>query len=181
MDRMTSIARTGIAATALVAGLAAVSTTPAPAQDMSRAIARLSTTDGKPAGEVEFTETPRGVLIEVLAAGLSPGEHAIHLHETGSCSPDFSAAGSHFAPEGNGHGYLTEDGPHAGDLPNIFVGVDNAVSAHFLNQRVTLGESGSGLLDADGTAVIVHANPDTYTSDAGAGDRVACGVVEPYI
>lgn len=159
----------------------AVSTGPSFAQETERATARLMTAQGEPAGEVSFTQTPNGVLIEVLVTGATPGEHAIHLHETGSCEPDFSAAGDHFNPSGKEHGFFNENGPHAGDLPNIFVGVDGAATAHMTNDRVSLGSDGNGLLDADGTAVIVHAQADTYAAEAGAGDRELCGVVEPYI
>ena len=35
-------------------------------------------------------------------------------------------------------------------------------------------------LTADGSAIIVHEKPDTYGEDAGAGGRVACGVIARY-
>lgn len=164
--------------------LAMAMATPTAAQDDQesiRAIARMATADGAPAGSVEATATPNGVLIEVLIFGLTPGEHAIHLHQTGSCSPDFEAAGDHFAPEGNAHGFLNPDGPHAGDLPNVFVDVEGTASAHFFNSRVMLDTGEARLMDEDGTAVIVHELPDLYGEDAGAGGRVACGVLEHRI
>ena len=45
--------------------------------------------------------------------------------------------------------------------------------------RITQMEEGaeSTLFDEDGSAVIVHVNPDTYQAEAGAGDRIACGVI----
>ena len=42
-----------------------------------------------------------------------------------------------------------------------------------VGQRATATMAGP-----DGSAFIVHAKPDTYGSEAGAGDRVACGVIE---
>ena len=33
------------------------------------------------------------------------------------------------------------------------------------------------VFDADGSAIIIHAKPDSYGEDAGAGDRVACGLI----
>ena len=51
-----------------------------------------------------------------------------------------------------------------------------------VNDRVTLvaGQPNS-LLDADGSAIIVHADPDDYRSQpaGNSGDRIACGVIEP--
>jgi Cu-Zn family superoxide dismutase len=40
-------------------------------------------------------------------------------------------------------------------------------------------EGERSLLDGDGSALVIHAQPDDYTTDpAGdAGDRIACGVV----
>lgn len=151
------------------------------AQEPTVALARMIDRDGTAAGKVEISAATGGVLIDVLLTGLAPGEHAIHLHETGACSGDFSAAGDHFDPHGNGHGFLSETGPHAGDLPNVFADTDGGVSAHFFNDRVTLSTSEAKLLDTDGTAVIVHALPDLYAADSGSGERVLCGVLEPFI
>lgn len=163
---------------ATFACLAAIMTAaPAVGQEMNQAFAELATADGAPAGTVELNQTPNGVLVVVSLTGMTPGERAIHLHETGSCSPDFSAAGGHFSPEGNVHGFFNEDGPHAGDLPNVFVTTDGTAAAHMLNNRVSLTGEG-GLLDEDGAAVIVHEFADTYGDEAGAGGRVACGVIE---
>jgi Cu-Zn family superoxide dismutase len=115
----------------------------------------------------------------VRVSGLEPGEHGVHIHETGQCGADFAAAGGHFNPTGRGHGFSTAGGAHGGDLPNIFVGADGTAAAHFLNDRVTLTDGPNSLFDADGAALIVHAKADTYGEDAGAGSRVACGVIEP--
>lgn len=48
-----------------------------------------------------------------------------------------------------------------------------------LNTLVTLSPSEASLLDADGSALMLHAKPDDYRSQpAGeAGDRIACAVV----
>ena len=47
-----------------------------------------------------------------------------------------------------------------------------------MNNRVTL-RARAALLDGDGSALVVHAMPDDFTSDpaGGSGARVACGVI----
>lgn len=175
------------AAIGLATATLALSAGAAAAQTDASALADLQNTEGQPVGSVEAIPGPNGTLFKVLLDGLPPGEHGFHLHETGSCAPDFSAAGSHIAAEGEEHGFLHEDGPHSGDLPNVIVGEDGTATAQFFSDRVML-QAGGGpelragdtplLMDGDGTAVIVHENADTYGEEAGAGDRIACGVIE---
>ena len=43
--------------------------------------------------------------------------------------------------------------------------------------RLSVAEGTAPLMDDDGSALIIHENGDTYQSDAGAGGRVACGVI----
>lgn len=144
----------------------------------TRAVASMSGPDGAAMGTVELTQGPNGVLISADVSGLSPGAHGFHIHTTGACTPDFSAAGGHFNPGDRGHGPMHEDGAHAGDLPNIHAGPDGTARADFFTAEVTLAtDADTSLFDADGSAVIVHAKPDTYGAEAGAGDRVACGVI----
>lgn len=47
---------------------------------------------------------------------------------------------------------------------------------------VTLGEGPGSLLGPDGTALVIHADPDDERSDpaGNAGARIACGVVEKH-
>ena len=84
------------------------------------ASAELKGPEGEAMGVVMLTQGRRGVLVSANLRGLTPGYHGFHIHETGACEPDFSAAGDHFAPDGMGHGYMNQDGHHAGDLPNIY-------------------------------------------------------------
>ena len=141
--------------------------------------ATLAMPNGHAVGQVILTQTATGVLISAEVVGLTPGAHGFHIHGVGACSPDFTAAGSHFAPDGKPHGYLAEGGPHAGDLPNLHAGEDGSARAEYFTDAVTL-DSGPdhSLFDDDGSAFIVHADPDDYRDVASAGARIACGVIE---
>ena len=153
---------------------------PATAADM--AAAELVNTDGKAIGEATFEQTPGGVLLFVKVTGLPPGPHGIHLHGTGRCAPDFKAAKGHINPDKRAHGLRNPDGPDNGDLPNLYVAADGTGAAEFYTTRVSVadGKSAPALLDADGSAVIIHANSDDHMTQpiGGAGGRIACGVVE---
>ncbi len=138
---------------------------------------------GRKVGEATLRQTPRGVLMMLDVSGLPPGEHGFHLHEVGKCegATKFKSAGDHYAPQGrNEHGFHTSGGPHAGDMANQFVGEDGRLRAHVLNEAVTLMPGKVSLLDADGTAIVIHAAPDDYlTQPSGnSGDRIACAVIE---
>jgi Cu-Zn family superoxide dismutase len=137
---------------------------------------------GKQIGHAELMQTPNGVLIEAEVHGLPPGAHAFHIHEKGQCKTDdqFKTAGDHFNPSGKKHGYETTGGPHAGDMPNQFVGQDGVLKLNVINPNVSLGTGKDSLFDQDGSALVIHAKADDYKSQpAGdAGDRIACAVVE---
>ena len=148
----------------------------APSPD-SRVSTTFIDTKGDSAGSVVLTETKSGVLLEVEMEGLSPGWHGFHVHETGQCkTPDFKSAGGHFNPGNTGHGFLARKKPHAGDMPNIFVGDDGKARFQFLVEDVTLRDGKRALLDKDGSAIMVHSKADDFRSQPSgdAGDRVAC-------
>ena len=89
--------------------------------------AEMRSADGDPIGTVVMEAGPTGYLLSVTLRGLAPGPHGIHIHEVGTCSPDFGASGGHINPDGRQHGLLNPDGPDNGDLPNIFAGEDGTV------------------------------------------------------
>ena len=143
------------------------------------ATAKMQGPDGADLGTVTLTQGPQGVLVMADLTGLAPGAHGFHIHEVGTCSPDFSAAGDHFTLEGVEHGYMNPNGQHLGDMPNIHAAADGTARADVFNGAVTLADgSDNSVFDADGSAIIVHEKGDTYGADAGAGGRVACGVIE---
>lgn len=153
------------------------------AQGGGQATAELEDTSGNPVGNATFTEGPNGVTIDVnLQPGqqaVEPGEHGIHIHETGDLSPDFEAAGAHFNPTSAKHGFNNPEGWHGGDLENIFVNDDGSASYTTTTDQVTLSGGPNALLDSDGSALVIHANADDYQTDPSgdSGDRVAAGVI----
>ncbi len=161
------------AAAALAIVLAAA---PAFAEAADKAEAKLAAPDGESAGAATLESTPHGVLIHVKVEGLPPGAHGIHLHAVGACSPDFTAAAGHIKSSDNQHGLRNPQGPEAGDLPNLYVGADGRGEAEFFTSLVTM----DSLFDADGSAVVIHANADDQMTQpiGGSGDRIACGVIK---
>lgn len=130
-------------------------------------------------GNIALTETPHGFLVSVDLKNLPPGWRALHIHGTGDCSDHadhFKKAGGHAAAEGQEHGFMSEKGPHKGDLPNIFVAADGTVKADFYTNLITVDD----VTDSDGASMMIHAEKDDYKSaPAGnAGTRLACGVIE---
>lgn len=151
---------------------------PAPAVDATtRAIARLRTATGEPAGTATASPVDGQTMITLNVEGLPPGQHGVHVHMTGRCdAPTFESAGGHWNPAGAQHGLESPQGQHAGDLPNLTVGADGRGT---LEHR--LEGAFDGLLDADGSAFVVHASADDQRTDPSgdSGDRIACGVFEP--
>jgi len=152
--------------------------------------------NGATVGVMVLMPQRRGVFVSIGARGLTPGYHGFHIHAIGRCDraavdatgqpAPFTSAGPHFNPDRVSHGQ------HRGDFPPLLVGRTGTARAAFETDRFTIRQ----LLDADGSAAIIHANPDNEanipdryvgpdgpgpdfatreTGDSGA--RVACGVV----
>ena len=161
---------------------AALAATPALAQEPG-ATARMIDANGEEVGTVAFQTTESGQLhLFVEMSGLAAGAHGFHVHETGACEPEggFETAGGHYAGEME-HGVMAEGGPHPGDLPNVHVGQDGVLKVEFFTDDLSIDEEGENtLFDEDGSAVVIHADPDDYSSQPSgeAGDRLACGVIE---
>ena len=138
-------------------------------------------------GTADFVERTMGtgkiVDITVTATGLKPGMHGVHLHAVGKCEPDFAAAGGHFDPGPAGNMDPDANHPfHMGDVPQLNVTANGRGTMKVSTTRVTLSDGPLSLFDADGSAIIIHANPDQGItgepkSGVSGGPRIACGVI----
>jgi len=139
-------------------------------------------------GRATFVERQQGaatvVEISLNVTGLKPGQHGVHLHAVGKCTPDFTAAGGHFDPGPAGNTDPDANHPyHMGDIPQLQADASGSAKMTAVTTRVTLSDGLLSLFDSDGSAIIIHANPDQMItgepkSGVSGGPRVACGVIE---
>lgn len=173
-------------------------------------VAQLTNASSAVVGTVRLIPTDDGkTAVRITASGLTPGFHGYHVHSVGVCDPQaadtagnpspFFSAGGHFNPDAT----MTH-GSHAGDMPPLLVTADGTARMSFRTDRFQARD----LLDADGSAVMLHAGadnlanipgatstggeryhshvddifgPDTATKATGdAGSRFACGVVTRF-
>jgi Cu-Zn family superoxide dismutase len=146
----------------------------------NRARADVKNAEGKTVGTASLRETKDGLLIIVNANGLPEGLHAVHIHSIGKCEgPAFTSAGGHFNPLNKKHGLKNPDGPHAGDLPDMYVNKDGVGRYEALLESMTLGSGETSIFDSDGSAIVIHATADDNMTDPAGNsrDRIACGVI----
>jgi Cu-Zn family superoxide dismutase len=129
-------------------------------------------------GKAEFSQVNGMVRFDTKLRGLTPGVHAIHIHEKADCSsPDGKSAGGHWNPTMSKHGKWGDaEGYHKGDIGNLTADENG-------NGRITL-ETDEWCIGCDdetknvlGKAIIVHQGVDDYKTQptGAAGGRVSCG------
>jgi superoxide dismutase, Cu-Zn family len=151
---------------------------------------------GAQIGTVEFSVNATVVTVTADVEGLPAGFKGFHIHAIGKCEPnganptdaskvgDFLSAGGHLGAAGAAHP------GHQGDLSSLQVGQDGSARLVTTTDAFDV----DSLLDADGSAVMVHAGPDNFgnvptryvpagpdaeTQATGdSGGRAACGVVK---
>jgi glucose/arabinose dehydrogenase/Cu/Zn superoxide dismutase len=151
--------------------------------------------DNRDLGVLTVSETATGLEVTGTLRGLRPGIHGIHLHDVGQCVAPFSSAGGHWNPLQRQHGTSNPRGAHNGDLQNIRADARGTAIVRVTSQGGSLNGttlrspgrvnrpgsaiSQPALRDADGAAIVIHAEPDDYRTDpsGNSGARVACGVI----
>jgi superoxide dismutase, Cu-Zn family len=151
-----------------------------PATTGNTATADMRSAAGQSIGTATLTEVPGGVRIVIEVKDLPPGQKGVHIHEAGKCEgPQFTSAGEHFNPGKKQHGTMNPQGAHAGDLPNISINGYGVGRLETTTARITLAAGTNSVLDADGSAIVIHAAPDDFRTDptGNSGGRSACGVI----
>lgn len=164
-----------------LAGCAAVP--PIPVQDPivtgASVSASLRDAAGRTMAQATATQVEQGIRLRIDANGFGPGGHGIHIHAVGRCDPpSFDSAGPHWNPTDRLHGLQNPQGAHRGDMPNLIIGADGRGTLEYVIPHARLTGGAFPLLDADGAALVIHAQPDDQTTDpsGNSGARMACGV-----
>jgi len=110
--------------------------------------------------------------------GLTPGIHAMHLHEKADCTAaDGTSTGGHWNPTFEKHGSWGDPkGYHRGDIGNLTAKADGTAKLMFQTDQWCIG-CGDETKDILGKAVIIHEGRDDLTTQptGNAGGRVSCG------
>ncbi|MGB5370907.1 MAG: superoxide dismutase family protein [Flavobacteriaceae bacterium] len=138
--------------------------------------------DSNVKGEVTFTDENGQVKMTANFTGLTPGEHAIHIHEKADCSAaDGTSTGGHWNPTNEPHGkWGAAEGYHKGDIGNFVANADGTGSVEFDTDQWCLGCDDPNK-DLIGKGVIVHQGVDDFTTQptGNAGGRISCtGIIQ---
>ncbi|WP_415920983.1 superoxide dismutase family protein [Tateyamaria sp. SN6-1] len=178
---MTTIGKTLIATAVLTATMGLGWKTALAGGHASTAMAPLKNAEGAVIGAANLTQSPHGVLVHIKVSDLPPGKKGVHFHAKAHCDPatGFKSSHGHHGEAEGAHGLLNPAGPGSGDLGNIFVGADGVGEMEVFKVGASLDGGALPLLDADGTAIVIHANADDHISQpiGGAGPRIVCGIV----
>ncbi|OXA88719.1 superoxide dismutase family protein [Flavobacterium hercynium] len=132
-------------------------------------------------GTATFTEKDGKVTFIAKMAGLTPGVHAIHIHEKSDCSSaDGSSAGGHWNPTFKKHGKWGVAEYHKGDIGNFIADAKGNGTITLTTNEWCIGceDETKNIL---GKGLIVHQGTDDFTTQptGDAGGRVACaGIIK---
>lgn len=138
--------------------------------------------DSNVTGDVSFSEADGKVAMVAVLTGLTPGEHAIHIHDKADCSSaDGKSTGGHWNPTSTPHGkWGAAEGYHKGDIGNFTADADGNATVEFATEEWCIG-CDDDTKNIVGKGVIVHQGVDDFTSQpsGAAGARVSCtGIIQ---
>lgn len=127
-------------------------------------------------GTADFVQKGKNVSMDLNVYKLTPGIHAVHIHEKGDCSAtDASSAGGHWNPSKNDHGKWGSEHFHMGDIGNLVADKDGTARLLFNTDKWCLGckDESKNIL---GKAIVIHAGKDDFMTQptGNAGGRVGC-------
>lgn len=137
-----------------------------------------SKSESNATGKLLFREVDGLVTLEAKFMGLTPGTHAIHIHEKADCSSlDGKSAGGHWNPTFKDHGkWGDEKGYHKGDIGNIEVNENGngKITMETIEWCIGCEDETKNIV---GKAIIVHQGTDDFITQptGAAGARVSCG------
>lgn len=174
------LAASRLATVVASAWLVAACASARPSLPLPFASATLRTADGRDVGTALLRKVDNAIQVDLDVHGIPDGDHGVHFHTIGKCdAPDFASAGGHVNPGATKHGVHNPQGPHAGDLPNLVITNGKSTGWTARTLRISADTTRGALFDADGTAIVIHANRDDETTDpsGNSGARIACGVI----
>ncbi|NAW51584.1 superoxide dismutase family protein [Elizabethkingia argentiflava] len=136
----------------------------------------LPKSDTSTGGKVSFKQKGNTVMMDIAVTGLTPGEHAVHIHDKADCSAaDATSTGGHWNPAGNDHGKWESEHFHMGDIGNLTADVQGNADLSFKTDKWCIGcnDVSKNILNH---GLIIHSGADDFhTQPTGnAGGRVGC-------
>lgn len=127
-------------------------------------------------GTALFTQKGKRVELDMNVYKLTPGLHAVHLHEKGDCSAaDASSAGGHWNPSHDDHGKWDTQHFHMGDIGNLNADKNGTARLVFDTDKWCIGCSDESK-NIVGKSLVIHAAKDDFKTQptGNAGGRVGC-------
>jgi len=127
-------------------------------------------------GTAKFVQTGKNVEMDLNVYKLTPGIHAVHIHEKGDCSStDGSSAGGHWNPTNHDHGKFGSETFHMGDIGNLNADKEGTARMVFKTDKWCIGCKDE-TKNIVGKSLIIHAGRDDFKTQptGNAGGRVGC-------
>lgn len=132
----------------------------------------LSKSGTQTGGTAKLTQEGNDVVMDLDVTNLTPGIHAVHIHEKGDCSAlDATSTGGHWNPGKHDHGKWGNGSFHMGDIGNLEADKDG--KAELDKWCLDCVEESKNIM---GKGIIIHAGKDDFMTQptGNAGGRVGC-------